>query len=296
MTSERGDLRDETRVLVERGDERHVGTPGDENLRISPLDRGFLYGDGVFETVRCYEAEPAFVGRHAERLNDALDAVGIERSFAPSDFEEAIEETVSEDWQEEDAYFRVTITRGERHGLLEPTETEPTVVWTAKPLDHRGRRYPPASVETVETRRPLGALGRHKTLNYLPNVLARSEASESADEALMLDADGKVGSGAVSNVFVVDETDEGVSVRTPAENVREGVTREVVLEVAEELGLETREADVPPAELENADAVFLTNTTWGVRKVNEIDGESAPSHEAVGRIATTYLERALPSD
>jgi len=72
----RGDLGDETRVLVEREGERRVGTP--DELRVSTLDRGFLYGDAVFETLRCYDGEPAFIERHVSRLNDALDAARIE--------------------------------------------------------------------------------------------------------------------------------------------------------------------------------------------------------------------------
>jgi len=287
----RDDIGDATRVLVERGNEKHIGAPGDESVRISPLDRGFLYGDGVFETLRCYDGEPAFAGRHAERLNDALEAVGIGRRFDAAEFGDALELVARDEWLDGDVYLRVTVSRGVRRGILEPTETEPTVVWTAKPLNADERVYTPASVETAGPRRPLGALGEHKTLNYLPSVLARAETNEDADEALMLGTDGSVGSGSVSNVFIVND---GV-VKTPAENVRRGVTREVVLEIAEELGYETRECDVSPAELSDSDAVFLTNSTWGVREVKETDGKHVESHESVERISSAYLDRAVPS-
>lgn len=293
MTDHRDELSDETRLLVEREGQTHLGSPGDDGIHVSPLDRGFLYGDGVFETVRCYDGEPAFVQRHVDRLNSSLERLGIDRGFRASEVRESIRKTVDQSWREKDSYIRVTVTRGKRRGLLEPTETEPTVVWTAKPLDHRKRRYPSASVETAETRRPLGIVGRHKTLNYLPNTVARSETAEGTDEALMLDADGNVGSGAVSNIFLVWEDDDGVTVATPAEGVREGVTREVVFEIADEVGFERKVAEITQSELRNAESAFLTNTTWGIRKMEELDGEPVGSHESVDRIASCYFDRVV---
>lgn len=251
----RGDLGDETRVLVEREGERRVGTP--DELRVSTLDRGFLYGDAVFETLRCYDGEPAFIERHVSRLNDALDAARIEAEFDVSEVAERIQNVT--DGFVGDSYVRVTVTRGERDGLLAPTEETPTVVVHAKPLDRR--RYPPATVETAKEPRPVGVAARHKTGCYLPNVVARSEVSPQADEALMV-ADGNAASGTVSNLFVLQDG----TVATPETRVRRGVTREVVLETARDKGYETRVGDVS---LKDADSVFLTNTTWGSVKLRQ---------------------------
>jgi branched-chain amino acid aminotransferase len=280
MTPERDDLGENGRVLVEEGGERRVGAA--DEMRVSALDRGLLYGDAVFETLRCYDGAPAFVGRHVSRLNGALDAVGFGVRFGVSEVEEYVEEVVG---AERDAYVRLTVTRGERDGLLAPTEGTPTVVVHAKPVGRR--RYPAATVETASEPRPVGVVGRHKTGCYLPNVVARAETSGEADEALML-ADGSAASGTVSNLFVV----HGGTVETPEERVRKGVTREVVLEEASER-YETRVGETEP---ENADAVFLTNSTWGVRPVEEIDGRAyEPSHPVVEELAEAYLGRALES-
>jgi len=278
----RDDLGDETRVLVEnpKGGERRVGRP--DEVRISTLDRGFLYGDAVFETLRCYDGTPAFVGRHVSRLNEALEATGIDAEFDAPGIEDRVSSVT--DAFASDAYVRFTITRGERDGLLAPTEETPTVVVHAKPLNRR--RYPPATVETVTEPLPLGALGRHKTTCYLPNVLAKDETIAEADEALML-ADGSVASGAVSNVFVVRDG----RVETPEARIRKGVTREVILELADEKGYETH---VGETIVEDAEAVFLTNTTWGVRAVEKIDGHPYDTeHSVVEELADAYLERAL---
>lgn len=279
---ERNDIGNETRVLVEdvESDERRVGTP--DEVSISTLDRGFLYGDAVFETLRCYDGAPTFVERHVSRLNDSLEATGIDARFDTEGLEERTSSLT--DAFAGDAYVRFTVTRGERDGLLAPTEEEATVVAHAKPLNRR--RYPPAEAETVTEPRPIGVPGCHKTTCYLPNVLAKGETSADADEALML-ADGCVASGAVSNVFLVRDG----RVETPEKRIRKGVTREVVLEIADERGYETHERETP---VEGADAVFLTNTTWGIRPVESIDGRGYDTgHAVVEELADAYLERAI---
>ena len=280
MTADRDDLGGETRVLVEEDGERRVGTA--EEVCISALDRGLLYGDAVFETLRCYDGNPAFLNKHTSRLNQALEAVGIERGFEAEEIENLVSEVT--DAFTEDAYARVTVTRGVRDGLLAPTELTPTVIVHGKPLE--GRRYPPATVETATEPRPVGVLARNKTTCYLPNVVARGETSEEADEALMF-AEGSVASGTVSNVFAVRDG----CIETPDTRIRQGVTREVVLQEARRLGYET---EVGETTVEDADAVLLTNTTWGVRPVSGIDGRSYEvSHPVVRELADAYLERAL---
>ena len=282
MTEGRDDIGDETRVLVEENGERRVGAAG--KVRVSSLDRGLLYGDGVFETFRCYDGEPAFLGRHASRLNGALKAVGIPKEFEVEGLKRRISEVT--DAFPEDAYARITVTRGVRDGLLAPTEETPTVVVHGKPLERR--RYPPAVAETATEPRPVGVLAHKKTTCYLPNVVARGGTSTEADEVLMF-AEGTVASGGVSNLFSVRDG----CIETPGERIREGVTREVVLEEAQRLGYGT---EVGETTIEDAEAVFLTNTTWGVRPVAEVDGSAYDgTHPAVEELADAYLKRALES-
>ncbi|MFP4188703.1 MAG: aminotransferase class IV [Halobacteriales archaeon] len=273
----RGDITGTERALVEEDGERRVG-PADE-ITVSTLDRGLLYGDAVFETLRCYDGAPAFLGRHVSRLEEALDAARIDAEINPATVQGYVDDLVDEG----DAYVRVTVTRGKRDGLLGPTEDTPTVIVHAKPVGQR--RYSPATVETVTEPRPVGIVGRHKTACYLPNIVARDEA-ESADEAIML-AEDTVASGTVSNVFVVRDG----AVETPADRVRNGVTREIVLDEARGR-YETRIGEVT---VEDADTVFLTNTTWGVRPVESFDGREYDTHPVVEELADAYLRRALES-
>lgn len=266
----RDDLGGETEVWVESGE-------------LSASDRGLLYGDGVFESFRCYDDGVAFVDRHLDRLQRALDAVGIEEDVTEGRVTEAVDRLTGR-FDADDAYLRVTVTRGAREGLLDPTESEATVIWHAKPLTRR--RYPAAEVETTQVQRPTGVAGRHKTLNYLQNVQARRGSD--ADEALMPDSSGAVASGSVSNVFTVD----GEAVATPDRDVRRGVTREIVLEVARDLGLDAREG---PVDVEWADEAFLTNTSWGVRPVESVDGRVIPDDQVTMELQEAYLERAMES-
>lgn len=263
----RDDLGDDVEVWVEGGE-------------VSASDRGLLYGDGVFESFRCYDGDVAFVDLHLDRLKAALEAVGIEERFTAARVAEAVD-GMTVGFDADDAYLRVTVTRGERDGLLTPTETEPTVIWHAKPLTRR--RYPPAEVETTDVLRPSGVAGRHKTLNYLQNIVARRGSD--ADESLMKNSTDTVASGTVSNVFTVT----GDVVATPKTEVRRGVTREAVLEIAGDLGFETREGEV---DLESADEVLLTNSTWGVRPVKSVDGRRYREHEVTEQLQEEYLDLA----
>lgn len=282
----RRDLLEGGAVLVEdlRSGEESVSSP--EEACISPLDRGFLYGDAAFETLRCYEGEPTYLEEHADKLNEALDALSIPAELTGEDLRARIQRLLPELPDDTvDAYVRVSVTRGEREGLLAPTETSPTLVCVAKPLDTR--RYAPASTEVVDVRRPDGVLGRLKTHNYLSSVLAKRETD--ADEALLRDRGGRIASGAVSNLFVFCDG----RLCTPADNVREGVTREAVLDVARHLGLATRVGTVES--LDDVEAAFLTNSTWGVRPIKSIDGtELDVNYEWVERLADEYFERVVP--
>ncbi len=279
----RDDLVGTTHVLVTTPDDVEGGEvrPAAE-ARVPALDRGFLYGDGVFETLRCYDGEPAFPERHRVRLVEALEVLGIPAHVTPAELARVVERLL-EPIQGRDAYVRVSITRGDREGVLAPTETTPRLVAMARGL--RTRRYAPARTRTATVTRPAPPLDTLKTHSTLPGVLARRGLD--ADEALVTNAAGELLCGSVSNLFTVED---GALV-TPGSQVRLGVTREVVLELAEGMGVEVREG---PVDLEAAEAAFLTNTTWGVRPVREHDDrELEPDHGLVEDLAEAYLQRAL---
>ncbi len=267
--------------------------PADE-AEISVRDRGFMYGDAAFETLRAYGGEIFEWRAHAERLARSCGLLEMEDAV-PEDLYDRIVATLTGNGLEE-AYVRVSITRGVQPGKLTPGEaTEPGVVVIVKELPRGGPEGRsvwdnPATVETASVERiPDAALpARAKTHNYLNGVLARLDAP-GADEALMTDADGALAEGAASNVFLVSEG----ALRTPTLDgpVLPGITRKVVLELAREEGLPVSEERLTPADLRSADEAFLTNTTWEVRPIERADGVAVGGGPVTELLAHRFDER-----
>ncbi|PSQ41503.1 4-amino-4-deoxychorismate lyase, partial [Halobacteriales archaeon SW_5_68_122] len=195
-----------------------------EDATVHVDDRGFRYGDGAFETCRAYGGEGFAWDRHRGRLKRTCETLGM-ADAVPDDTALRVAETLDGN-DLEDAYVRISVTRGVQPGKLTPRESvDPTVVVYVEPLPRGGIEGEPvwdgpAVVQSVKTRRvPDAALPADaKTHNYLNSILARLELRRAAnegyrpDEALMRDVDGYVAEGASSNLFFVDD---GV-LKTPA--------------------------------------------------------------------------------
>ena len=276
----------------------HVGgelVAADE-ATVSVEDRGFLYGDAAFETMRAYDGEIFEWDAHMDRLNETCDVLGLDHGLSRGDLKARVDETLDANGVG-DAYVRLSITRGVQPGKLTPDEVvDPTVVVIVKPLPRGGRQSQPvwdgpATLQTVKTKRmPDAAIpSRVKTHNYLNGILARLELRVTdADEALMVDLDGRVTEGATSNLFFVQNN----ALRTPSLDgpVLPGITRRVVLELAAEEGIPVKEGQYTPDDVRQADEVFLTNSTWELRPVETVDGISVGDREGAGPV-TTLLSR-----
>jgi branched-chain amino acid aminotransferase len=258
-------------------------------------DRGFLYGDAAFETLRAYGGSVFTWDAHRDRLEGTCGHLGMPDAV-PADLRERVRETLAAN-DLADAYVRVSVTRGVQPGKLTPRpDVDPTVVVIVKPLPRGGINGDPvwdgpATVETVETRRvssdaiPAGA----KTHNYLNGILARLELGGGTDEALLLDSAGAVAEGATSNLFFVD----GGTLKTPGtgSDLLPGVTRSVVLGIADEESFPIEEGRYDLDAVRRADEVFLTNTTWEVRPVGELDGRSFETGPITRLMARLFDER-----
>jgi len=274
-----------------------------ENATVSVDDRGFRYGDAAFETCRAYGGEVFAWERHRERLERTCETLGMPEAV-PTDVRERVDETLAAN-DLADAYVRVSVSRGVQPGKLTPQEAvAPTVVVYVKPLPRGGAEGEPvwddpAVVQSVKTRRvPDAALPADaKTHNYLNGVLARLELRRASnegyqpDEALLRDTDGHLAEGATSNLFFVDD---GV-LRTPAEgSLLPGITREIVMELAEGEEFPVDKGDYTVDDLRGADEAFLTNTTWEVRPVASVDGIAVgggPMTELLRRLYARRVEK-----
>jgi len=263
--------------------------------RISPLDRGLLYGDGLFETMRAYHGGIFRLVAHLERLLAGARALRFPFALDAGELARACEDTVRANGLRE-AYVRLTVTRGVG-GLPSELDAspEPTVLVVAREfhgypaeLRERGMRAVIAPVR----RNASSPLARVKSLNYLDSLLARAWAADSgADEALMLDPEGSVVEGSASNLFVV----EGGAVGTPpvSAGVLPGITRECVLGLCADLGIEAGERTITPDDLTGADEAFLTNSLMEVMPLTRVGGlrmgEGRPG-ALTGRLLQAYRD------
>jgi branched-chain amino acid aminotransferase len=257
-----------------------------DEATVNVRDRGFLYGDAAFETMRAYGGRVFEWNAHMDRLRETCNVLELDHGLTDGELRERVGETLdANDLQE--AYVRLSITRGVQPGKLTPdTEVDPTVVIIVSQLPHGGQSGEsvwdgPATLQTVKTKRvPDESIpSQAKTHNYLNGILARLELRVSdADEAVIVDRDGHVTEGATSNLFFVRDN----ALRTPSLDgpVLPGITRSVVLELAAEEGIPVEEGTYTPAEIRSADEVFLTNSTWEIRPVETVDGLSVGGEDA----------------
>ena len=258
-----------------------------EEATVNVRDRGFMYGDAAFETLRVYGGEPFAWTAHLDRLERTCETLGFDEALPPrGDLRDRVDETLAAN-DLADAYVKVSVSRGVQPGTLTPEpRVAPTIVVYADELPRGGvaGETPwddPAALETVPVQRvPDEAIPADvKTHNYLNGVLARlalrrdlGDHETPADEALLLDGEGYVTEGATSNVFFVADG----TLRTPSRSLSllPGVTRSVVLDLArgEQFPVETGQYRVE--DLRGADELFLTNSTWEIRPVTRFDGRS----------------------
>jgi branched-subunit amino acid aminotransferase/4-amino-4-deoxychorismate lyase len=249
-------------------------------------DRGLLLGDGLFETVLFKAGRAVLWEQHLARLARGCAALGLPAPDADGLTAAArcAVEAVGLDGAR--AAVRLTWTAGSGgRGLERPSALEPRLIASAAPS---ARPLAPIRVLISGVRRNAGSpLSRLKTLSYLDNVLARREAlSGGADEALMLNSQGQLACAAASNLFWIAED----RLYTPALScgVLDGIMRGETIAAARRLGAEVLEVEAEATALDGAQALFLTNSLIGLRRIAERDGAACGDHPLVER-----LEQAL---
>jgi branched-chain amino acid aminotransferase group I len=244
--------------------------------KISVSDHGFLYGYGLFETMRVYHGKLFLLDRHIKRLLAAAEVIGMGRKLAGIDLEKACAATLKAN-KLEGARVRLTVTNGE--GVALPwvdAGGAPNVVVTAVPYTpFPAEKYREGfKVGIVSVRRcRQSVVSSMKSINYLINVMARMEAAANGmDEALLLNDGGFIAEGGGSNVFFV----ERARLLTPSTDsgIIPGITREVIIEIAAEMGIVVKEGDISPSGLGRFDEAFMTNAMIEVMPVVSVRDES----------------------
>ncbi len=250
-----------------------------ERAKVSAFDHGFLYGDGIFESLTATSGRLFKLREHLDRLERSARALRLELPEPRERIGEIVKQAVRRSGVK-DVYIRIIVSRGEGYPVLDPRVVKsptlavllhdpqpPSVTGSSYDVKGGGLRLKTAGVRKVP---PESFEPRVKCLNYLNHVLARIEAIESGyDEAILLDVRGFVAEAPGENIFVVQD---GV-LRTPhAAHVLDGITRRTVLDLAGREGIRAEEADLTLYDVYTADEAFLTSSFSRVHGVVEVDG------------------------
>ena len=253
-------------------------------------DRGFLLGDGVFDTAVAIGGPVFAAARHAERLAQAGEAIGIACEAA------AILgkiEAMGDACAGRDVILRTTLTRGiAARGLWPAEPTTPTLVVTAQPWSRKLIGEPARLCLGRIPRNQRSPLASIKALAYLDNILAARQASEEGcDDALILNLDGRVACSTIANVFALRD---GTLVTPPtSEGCLPGILRRIVLEEAPGLGLTPIEAPLGVDELRASEACFLTNSVRLLRPVTAIGGTGLNRSARLADLLDAVLARII---
>ena len=243
--------------------------------KLSPFDHGFLYGYGLFETMRAYEGHIFRLDRHLTRLRCSAESLGLRPKLDAFDLENACVETLQAN-KLKDARVRLTITAGE--GDMTPdlnTCSNLTVLVAAKnfvPLPPERYEQGFKAALSFLRRDSQSPLSRLKCTCYVSNILARMEAKAAGcDEAIMLNELDYIAEGSTANIFLVSKGE--LSTPSLESGILPGITREAVLEIARDLNIKTVERQVELRELSRAEEAFVTNSIIEVMPLTWLNGE-----------------------
>jgi len=249
-----------------------------EEAVVSVFDHGFLYGDGVYETLRSYGSRIFMRDQHLARLRRSAEAIGLHIPIPESQWPELLHEAMHRNGignARADAYLRITVSRGAGEIGLDPSLCpRATVVIMAKTLhpsppilSHDG-----VSLTVAKTRRnmPEALSPQIKSTNFLNNILAKRESIAAGTfDSLFLNWKDELTECTVSNLFFIS----GKTLHTPALDcgILDGITRTIVMTLAQEEGVPVREGHYHLADLQRAEECFLTNTSMEIMPVNRVD-------------------------
>jgi branched-subunit amino acid aminotransferase/4-amino-4-deoxychorismate lyase len=261
---------------------------------VSINDRGFLLGDGLFETMRVVNSRPFRMAQHLERMTRGLDFLKVTIPYTPKELQKFAVELIERN-QQPDSILRVTVTRGSGpRGYSPQNAGTPTVAMTLSLLPETNPDEPLQwSLVTSPFRVPASdPISSYKSTSRILNILARGEAeARGADEALLLNTNGEAAEAAGGNMFWVYR--EQICTVPTGRGVLPGITRAVVLEICQALGLTTNKRVIKPEMLRNAEGIFITNSALGIVPVVSFDGEPVAPSPLVDQIATAYNEMLM---
>jgi aminodeoxychorismate lyase len=263
----------------------------EEKATVSVLDRGFLYGDGLFEGVLFKRGRPFRWFEHMNRMAEGIEFLKLTVPYTPKQLEQFALELVKRN-RMADCILRLSLSRGiTARGYSPRNAIRPAIVMTVHPLPSLDEKKTPRwRVITASLRLPVNdPLTRFKTANKLIQVLARAEADAAdAQEAILLNSAGYLAEGTTSNIFWVKNNE--VFTTPLSSGALPGVTRGAIIELCVTMKLKCREKKARPAALHQADGAFLTMTSMGVIEIASLDKRPLRRSPLVTKIWAGYRE------
>lgn len=241
-----------------------------ESLKISGDDRGFLLGDGLFETMRSYQGRVFCLQEHWQRLKNSADYLEIPFAMSCVELAKIVAELLKKNnLSDQAASLRLTVTRGSGpRGLLPPQVVKPTIMLAAFPLADLSATVTACVVDI--RRNELSPLARIKSLNYLDNILAKMAAVKAGfNEAILLNCQGHVAEASAANIFLVTQQNQLITPRIE-DGALPGVTRQIVINLAKQLNIAVQEKIVLLDDLMNAKEIFLTNSLIEIQPIHQL--------------------------
>ena len=250
-----------------------------EETRVPVLDRGFLFGDGVYEVIPVYSGRPFRLKQHLQRLENNLAAIRIDKPLSHAEWEAIIRRLV-EDHGAVDQALYLQVTRGvaPKRDHAFPVDATPTVFAMTNPLPKPAperNRQGYAAITVSDERWNNCDI---KAITLLANLLARQDAVDAGAQEAIFIRDGKAVEGAASNLFIV--RDRLLITPPKSRQLLPGITRDFVLELAAGHGIPYAEAEIPVEELKNADEIWVTSSIREILPITSLDGKPVGSGEA----------------
>lgn len=269
----------------------------DEDAVVSIHDRGFLYGDGIFEGILVRGGEPFGWDEHMERFAQGVATLQLTLPCAVDQLLADARELIRRNRLPE-AMLRLSLSRGvTARGYSPRGASRPTLAMTLHPAPLLDPRKLPRWRVVTSSFRLLAddPLARFKTANKLTQVTARAEADAAgANEALLLNSNGFVAEGTTSNLFWIEKN--GIGTPPLQQGALPGVTRRLVMELCVKMNIKCRERKIRPAELRRARGAFLTMSSMGVVEIESLDGRPLPRSPVVRKIWRAYGELLRPAN
>lgn len=242
-----------------------------DKARISPMDRGFLFGDGIYEVLPVYKGKCFLLKEHFARLHQSLDAIGLFSPLSDIEWENVFNRLIAENGPEQTIYFQITRGPSEKRTHQFPSSPTPTVfAMSGTPIQVKTQGIKAITAPDIRWK-----FCNIKSTNLLANVLIRQTAEEQQAEEAILIRDGFVTEGCLSNIFIVKEGEIATHPNEPG--ILPGITRQILVDLAHQHHIPLRERTIREEELFDADEVWSTGTGKEITAVTQINGRPVGS-------------------